>query len=228
MARSLRRGKANKGASGVDKMTVDELEPYLKEQWPRLRNELLEGTYKPMPVLRVKIPKPDGGERLSGIPTVVDRLIQRAIHQVLSLLFGKNFSGSSNGYRPGKSAQEAVERARQFVAKGRRWVVDLDLEKFFDRVNHDILMDRLERKVKDRRITKLVRRYLQAGIMEDGLTTVSTEGTPQGGPLSPLLSNILLDDLDKELERRGSSFCRYADDCNILRTAVYRTVRTVV
>ena len=215
MARALKRVKANKGAAGVDDMTVDNLESYLKEHWLRLRKELMEGTYKPMPVRRVMIPKPDGGERPLGIPTVLDRLIQQAIHQVMSPLFEKNFSESSYGYRPGKSAQAAVEQARRFVAKGRRWVVDIDLEKFFDRVNHDILMDRVERKVKDRHIAKLIRRYLEAGIMENGLTTGSTEGTPQGGPLSPLLSNILLDDLDKELERRNSSFCRYADDCNI-------------
>lgn len=215
MARALKRVKANKGAAGVDEMTVGDLEPYLKAEWSRLRKELLEGTYKPTAVLRVMIPKSDGGERLLGIPTVVDRLIQQAVHQAISPLFEKDFSASSYGYRPGKSAQEAVEQARQYVAHGRRWVVDIDLEKFFDRVNHDILMDRVERKVKDERITKLIRRYLQAGVMEGGLTTASTEGTPQGGPLSPLLSNILLDDLDKELERRGSSFCRYADDCNI-------------
>ena len=169
-----------------------------------------------MAVLRVMIPKPDGGERPLGIPTVVDRLIQQAMHQAISPIFEKDFSESSYGYRPGRNAQQAVEAARQYVAQGRRWVVDIDLEKFFDSVNHDILMDRVERKVKDERITKLIRRYLQAGIMENGLTTASTEGTPQGGPLSPLLSNILLDDLDKELERRGSSFCRYADDCNIV------------
>ncbi len=215
MMRALRRVKENKGAAGVDGMTVEELEPYLKQQWPRIRKELLEGRYKPMTVLRVMIPKPDGGERSLGIPTVIDRLIQQAIHQGISPIFEKDFSESSYGYRPGKSAQQAVERARQYVAKGRRWVVDIDLEKFFDRVNHDILMDRVERKVKDERITKLIRRYLQAGVMENGLTTASVEGAPQGGPLSPLLSNVLLDDLDKELERRGSSFCRYADDCNI-------------
>lgn len=215
MARALKRVKANKGAAGVDEMAVEDLEPYLKEHWPRLRKELLEGTYKPKSVRRVTIPKPDGGERPLGIPTVLDRLIQQAVHQVISPLFERDFSKSSYGYRPGKSAQQAVERARQYVSQGRRWVVDIDLEKFFDRVNHDILMDRVERKVKDRRITKLIRRYLQAGIMENGLTTASTEGTPQGGPLSPLLSNILLDDFDKELERRNSAFCRYADDCNI-------------
>jgi len=215
MSLALKRVKANKGAAGVDEITVDELEPYLQAEWPRIRKELLEGRYKPMAVRRVMIPKPDGGERPLGIPTVIDRLIQQAVHQVISPVFEKGFSESSYGYRPGKSAQQAVEQARQFVAQGRRWVVDIDLEKFFDRVNHDILMDRVERKVKDGRITKLVRRYLEAGVMENGLTKASTEGTPQGGPLSPLLSNILLDDLDKELERRGSSFCRYADDCNI-------------
>jgi RNA-directed DNA polymerase len=215
MARAFKRVKANKGAAGVDDMAVDVLEPYLKQEWPRIRKELLEGTYRPRPVLRVNIPKPDGGERPLGIPTVVDRLIQQAIHQVLSPIFEKGFSESSYGYRPGKSAQEAVERARQFADKGRRWVVDIDLEKFFDRVNHDMLMDRVERKVKDKRITMLIRRYLEAGVMENGLTAASREGTPQGGPLSPLLSNVFLDELDKELERRDSSFCRYADDCNI-------------
>lgn len=215
MKRALKRVKENKGAAGIDEMGVEELEPYLKREWPRIRKELLESRYEPKAVRRVVIPKADGGERLLGIPTVIDRLIQQAIHQVISPLFEKDFSESSYGYRPGKSAQQAVERARQYVAKGRRWVVDIDLEKFFDRVNHDILMDRVERKVKDERITKLIRGYLRAGIMEHGLTTASTEGTPQGGPLSPLLSNILLDDLDKELERRGSSFCRYADDCNL-------------
>ncbi len=215
MKRAHRRVRENKGAAGIDEMSVEELEPYLKQEWPRIRKELLESRYEPKAVRRVVIPKADGGERLLGIPTVLDRLIQQAIHQVISPLFEKDFSESSYGYRPGKSAQQAVEVARQYVAKGRRWVVDIDLEKFFDRVNHDILMDRVERKVKDERITKLIRDYLQAGIMENGLTTASTEGTPQGGPLSPLLSNILLDELDKELERRGSQFCRYADDCNI-------------
>jgi len=215
MSRAFKRVKENKGVAGVDGMTVEELEPYLKAEWPRIRKELLEGQYKPGAVLRVMIPKPDGGERALGIPTVVDRLIQQAVHQAISPIFEKGFSESSYGYRPGRNALQAVEAARQYVAQGRRWVVDIDLEKFFDRVNHDILMDRVERKVKDERITKLIRRYLQAGNMENGLTTVSEEGTPQGGPLSPLLSNILLDDLDKELERRGSSFCRYADDCNL-------------
>jgi len=196
-------------------MTVDDLIPYLKAEWPRIRKELLEGRYMPKPVRRVMIPKMDGGKRPLGIPTVIDRLIQQAVHQAISPIFEKGFSKLSYGYRPGKSAQQAVERARQYVAEGRRWVVDIDLEQFFDRVNHDILMDRVERKVKDERITKLIRRYLQAGIMENGMVTASIEGTPQGGPLSPLLSNILLNDLDKELERRGSAYCRYADDCNI-------------
>jgi len=215
MSRAFKRVKENKGAAGVDGMAVEELESYLKAEWLRIREELLEGRYKPMAVLRVMIPKPDGGERPLGIPTVVDRLIQQAVHQAISPIFEKGFSESSYGYRPGRNAQQAVEAARQYVAQGRRWVVDIDLEKFFDTVNHDKLMDRVERKVKDERITKLIRRYLQAGIMENGMTAASTEGTPQGGPLSPLLSNILLDDLDKELERRGSSFCRYADDCNL-------------
>lgn len=215
MTRALKRVKENKGAAGIDEMTVEELVPYLKAKWPRIRKELLEGRYEPKAVRRVMIPKPGGGKRLLGIPTVVDRLIQQAIYQVISPIFEKGFSKSSYGYRPGRSAHEAVECARQYVARGRRWVIDIDLEKFFDCVNHDILMSRVERKVKDKRVIKLIRRYLQAGVMEDGLTRATSKGTPQGGPLSPLLSNILLDDLDKELERRGSAFCRYADDCNI-------------
>ena len=215
MTRALKRVRENKGSAGVDEMTVEELVPYLKDEWPRIRKELLEGQYRPQAVRRVIIPKPAGGKRLLGIPTVVDRLVQQALHQVIGPIFEKSFSESSYGYRPGRSALQAVEQARQYVAQGRRWVVDLDMEKFFDRVNHDILMDRVERKVKDERITKLIRRYLRSGIMENGMATASTEGTPQGGPLSPLLSNILLDELDKELERRGSAFCRYADDCNI-------------
>lgn len=215
MSRALKRVKENRGSAGVDDMTVEELEPYLKEEWPGIRKELLEGRYRPKPVKRVMIPKPDGGKRPLGIPTVVDRLIQQAVHQAISPIFEKDFSESSYGYRTGRSALNAVEQARKYVAKGRRWVIDIDLEKFFDSVNHDILMDRVERKITDKRITMLIRRYLQAGIMENGLTAASTEGTPQGGPLSPLLSNVLLDELDKELERRGSAFCRYADDCNI-------------
>jgi RNA-directed DNA polymerase len=215
MSAAMKRVEANKGAAGIDDMSVDELNGYLKQEWPRIRGELLEGRYKPKPVRRVMIPKTGGGERALGIPTVVDRLIQQAVHQVISPIFEKGFSESSYGYRPKRSAQQAVEAARKYVSEGRRWVVDIDLEKFFDRVNHDILMARVARKVKDKRILLLIRRYLQAGIMEDGLTKASTEGTPQGGPLSPLLSNILLDDLDKELESREHKFCRYADDSNI-------------
>lgn len=215
MTGALKRVEQNQGAAGIDDMTVSELRAYLKQEWPRIRRELLEGRYKPKPARRVMIPKPDGGERALGIPTVVDRLIQQAIHQVVSPIFNKDFSQSSYGYRPGRNAQQAVEQARQYVGEGRRWVLDIDLEKFFDRVNHDILMARVARKVKDKRILLLIRRYLRSGIMEDGLTEASMEGTPQGGPLSPLLSNILLDDLDKELESRNHKFCRYADDCNI-------------
>ena len=215
MTRAMKRVEQNQGAAGVDDMTIGELRDYLKREWPRIRRELLEGRYKPKPVRRVMIPKAGGGERALGIPTVIDRLIQQAVHQVVSPIFDKDFSKSSYGYRPGRNAQQAVEQARRYVGEGRRWVVDIDLEKFFDRVNHDILMARVARKVKDKRILLLIRRYLQAGIMEDGLTKASTEGTPQGGPLSPLLSNILLDDLDKELESRQHKFCRYADDGNI-------------
>jgi group II intron reverse transcriptase/maturase len=215
MTKAMKRVEANKGAAGIDDMTIGELKGYLKQEWPRIRGELLEGRYKPKPVRRVMIPKAGGGERALGIPTVVDRFIQQAVHQVISPIFERDFSESSYGYRPKRSAQQAVEAARRYVSEGRRWIVDIDLEKFFDRVNHDILMARVARKVKDKRILLLIRRYLQAGIMEDGLTKASTEGTPQGGPLSPLLSNVLLDDLDKELESRKHKFCRYADDCNI-------------
>jgi len=215
MTKAMKRVEQNQGAAGIDDMAVGELRNYLKKEWPRIRRELSEGRYTPKPVRRVMIPKAGGGQRALGIPTVVDRLIQQAVHQIISPIFEKDFSESSYGYRPKRSAQQAVEAARMYVSKGRRWVVDIDLEKFFDRVNHDILMARVARKVKDKRILLLIRRYLQAGIMEDGLTKASTEGTPQGGPLSPLLSNILLDDLDKELESRQHKFCRYADDCNI-------------
>ena len=216
MQAALQRVTSNRGAAGVDGMTVEELKPYLKEEWKRIKEELLAGEYQPAPVLKVEIPKAEGkGVRKLGIPTVVDRLIQQALHQVLSPIFEPGFSESSYGFRPGRSAHDAVRQARAHVSEGRRWVVDLDLEKFFDRVNHDILMSRLARRIKDKRILRLIRRYLQAGMMEGGLVTQRREGTPQGGPLSPLLSNILLDELDKELERRGHKFCRYADDCNV-------------
>ena len=215
MIAALRRVEANKGAPGVDGMPVEELRAYLKAHWPRIKEDLLAGRYRPAPVRGVEIPKPGGGKRLLGIPTVLDRLIQRAMHQVLMPLFDPGFSNSSYGFRPGRSAHQAVVAARSYIAAGRRWGVDLDLEKFFDRVNHDVLMARVARRVGDKRVLRLIRRYLQAGLMRGGLATARREGTPQGGPLSPLLSNTLLDDLDKELERRGHAFCRYADDCNV-------------
>jgi RNA-directed DNA polymerase len=205
----------NKGAPGVDGLTVAEFKPWLQAHWPNVRQALLAGDYMPAAVRKVEIPKPQGGVRTLGIPTVLDRLIQQSLNQVLQPLFDPEFSKSSYGFRPGRNAHQSVEAARGYVAKGKRWVVDLDLEKFFDRVNHDVLMARVVRKVKDERVLKLIRRYLEAGMMEGGITSMRTEGTPQGGPLSPLLSNILLDDLDRELERRGLGFCRYADDCNI-------------
>ena len=211
-----RRGVQNGGAPGGDGRTVDELMPYCRAHWARLREELLSETYAPQPVRRVEIPKPDGqGRRPLGIPTVLDRLLQQALLQVLQPLFDPTFSDGSFGFRPGRSARGAVERARAHIAAGHRWVVDLDLEKFFDRVNHDVLMARVARRVKDKRVLRLLRRYLQAGVLAGGLVSPRTEGTPQGGPLSPLLSNILLDELDRELERRGHRFVRYADDCNV-------------
>jgi len=216
MLAALHQVERNEGAAGVDGMTVGDLRAYLQEQWPEIRERLLLGSYEPKPVRRVEIAKPDGkGMRKLGIPTVVDRLIQQALHQVMNPIFDPGFSKSSYGFRPGRSAHDAVKQAREYVRDGRRWVVDLDLERFFDWVKHDILMARVARKVKDKRVLLLIRKYLQAGVMEEGLTVASLEGTPQGGPLSPLLSNIMLDDLDKELERRGHRFCRYADDCNV-------------
>jgi len=205
----------NGGAPGVDGMTVEELMPYCREHWPRIRESLQDGTYMPQPVRRVEIPKPGGGMRMLGIPTVLDRMIQQAVLQVLTPIFDPTFSDASFGYRPGRSAHGAVERAREHVTAGYRWVVDVDLEAFFDRVQHDVLMARVARRVRDKQVLRLLRRYLQAGVMIGGITAPRTEGTPQGGPLSPLLSNILLDDLDKELERRGHRFVRYADDCNV-------------
>ena len=215
MRAALKRVVANKGAAGVDGMSVEALRPWLHSKWPQVKEELLEGRYKPAPVRKVEIPKPGGGIRQLGIPTVLDRLIQQAVLQVMQPVFDPEFSESSYGFRPGRSAHQAVQAARAHVEAGRRWVVDMDIEKFFDRVNHDMLMARVSRKVEDKRILRLIRGYLQAGVMDNGLVGGRTEGTPQGGPLSPLLSNILLDDLDKELERRGHAFCRYADDCNI-------------
>lgn len=215
MWRAYQRVVSNQGAPGIDGVTVEELKPRLQAHWEATRKELLEGTYQPAPVRKVEIPKPNGGTRTLGIPTVLDRLIQQALYQALQAWYDVRFSDHSFGFRLGRGAHDAVDRAREHVAAGHRWVVDLDLEKFFDRVNHDILMSRLARRIKDKRILLLIRRYLQAGTLEGGLATPRAEGTPQGGPLSPLLSNILLDELDQELERRGHRFVRYADDCNI-------------
>ena len=205
----------NKGAVGVDQLVVSELKDHLQRHWPTIRARLLTGVYQPQPVRRVDIPKPQGGVRTLGIPTVVDRLIQEALHQVLQPIFEPTFSEASYGFRPSRNAHQALRQAREYVAQGKRWVVDIDLEKFFDRVNHDLLMSKLAMKIGDARVLKLIRRYLEAGMMAEGLVQPRTEGTPQGGPLSPLLSNILLTELDRELERRGHAFCRYADDCNI-------------
>ena len=216
MLSAFRRVRSNKGAPGIDGVTVEQLGDYLKLEWPRLREELLKGTYQPKPVKQVGIPKPNGkGIRSLGIPTVLDRMIQQAILQVLTPIFDPHFSDSSYGYRPGRCSQDAVKVAKRYAESGCRFVVDLDLEKFFDRVNHDVLMARVARRVKDKRILRLLRRYLESGVMVGGVLQEREEGTPQGGPLSPFLSNILLEGLDKELERRGHRFCRYADDCNI-------------
>jgi group II intron reverse transcriptase/maturase len=212
---AYKRVKANKGSHGVDGMTVDELLPLLKQHGGSLKQRIRAGEYQPQPVRRVEIPKPDGGVRLLGIPTVVDRWIQQAIAQELTQIFDPDFSGNSYGFRPGKSAHQAVIAARGYIEQGYGWTVDIDLEKFFDRVNHEKLMSLVARKVKDSRVLKLIRKYLESGIMLNGIKVKSDEGTPQGGPLSPLLANIMLDDLDKELEKRGHKACRYADDCNI-------------
>jgi len=212
---ALRRVKANKGSAGVDGMTVGGITDYLKQQWPAIREQLLNGTYEPRPVRRVEIPKPDGGVRKLGIPTVLDRLIQQAVMQVLQRQWDSTFSESSYGFRPGRSAQQAVAKAQQHIAEGHGWCVDLDLEKFFDRVNHDKLMGQIAKRVEDKRLLKLIRAFLNAGVMENGLVSPSVEGTPQGGPLSPLLSNLVLDELDRKLERRGHRFVRYADNSNV-------------
>ena len=213
--RALKRVKANKGSPGIDGMSVGELPGYLKQHWPGLREQLLRGVYRPQPVRRVEIAKPDGGVRKLGIPTVLDRFIQQAVMQVLGGKWDATFSENSHGFRPRRSAHQAVAKAQQYIGEGNRWVVDLDLEKFFDRVNHDKLMGQIAQRVGDRRLLKLIRAFLNAGVMENGLVSPSVEGTPQGGPLSPLLSNLVLDELDRELERRGHRFVRYADDSNI-------------
>jgi RNA-directed DNA polymerase len=212
---ALRQVRGNKGSAGVDRMTVDQLGDYLKQHWPAIREQLLNGTYEPKPVRRVEIPKPDGGVRKLGIPTVLDRFIQQAVMQVLQRRWNSTFSPHSYGFRPRRSAHHAVGQAQQYIAQGYGWVIDLDLEKFFDRVNHDKLMGQIATRIEDKRLLKLIRAFLNAGVMENGLVSPSVEGTPQGGPLSPLLSNLVLDELDRELERRGHRFVRYADDCNI-------------
>ena len=213
--RALARVKANKGSAGLDGMTVEQLPEHLIKHWPAIREELLSGTYRPQPVKRVEIPKPEGGVRKLGIPTVLDRFVQQAVMQVLQRRWDRMFSEHSYGFRPGRSAHQAVNQAQRCIAEGYRWVVDLDLEKFFDRVNHDKLMSKIAERVSDKRVLKLIRAFLCAGVMENGLVSPVDEGTPQGGPLSPLLSNIVLDEFDRELERRGLRFARYADDCNI-------------
>jgi RNA-directed DNA polymerase len=217
----LRRVKANKGSAGVDRITVGGIGDYLKQSWPAIREQLLSGTYEPKPVRRVEIPKPDGsslpsaGVRKLGIPTVLDRLIQQAVIHVLQKQWDRTFSDHSYGFLPGRSAHQAVAQAQQYIADGYGWCVDFDLEKFFDRVNHDKLMGQIAKRVEDKRLLKLIRAFLNAGAMENGLVGPSVDGTPQGGPLSPLLSNLVLDELDRELERRGHRFVRYANDCNL-------------
>ncbi|PBC67386.1 group II intron reverse transcriptase/maturase [Streptomyces sp. TLI_235] len=212
---ALRRVEGNRGAPGVDGLSTEELRPWIAQNWPRVWAALDAENYRPAPARRVTIPKPNGGERMLGIPTVLDRLIQQAIAQVLTTVFDPHFSGASFGFRPGRSAHQAVRVGRRAVQDGNRWVVDLDLDRFFDRVNHDALMARVAREVRDKKVLKLIRRYLEAGVMDDGVTVVTEEGTPQGSPLSPLLSNIMLDDLDRELFKRGHRFVRYADDVMI-------------
>jgi RNA-directed DNA polymerase len=215
LKKALAQVRRNKGAPGVDAMSVGDLAAHLKDHWPTIRAQLLDGSYRPQPVRRVEIPKASGGTRPLGIPTVLDRFIQQAVLQVLQADWDPTFSEHSYGFRPGRSAHQAVARAQECIASGHRWVVDLDLEKFFDRVNHDLLMGLVAQRVSDRRILKLIRGFLVAGVLADGLVGPTDEGTPQGGPLSPLLSNLMLDVLDKELEKRGHRFARYADDCNI-------------
>lgn len=215
MILAMNRVIQNKGSHGVDGMKTDELRAHIINHWMTIKSKLLGGEYNPSPVRRVEIPKPNGGIRLLGIPTVLDRMIQQGVAQELTKLYDPTFSDSSYGFRPKRSAKDAILKAKEYINEGNRWVVDIDLEKFFDKVNHDILMERLSRKIRDKRVLKLIRKYLTSGIMINGLKIDNEEGTPQGGPLSPLLSNIMLDEVDKELEKRGHKFCRFADDCNI-------------
>jgi RNA-directed DNA polymerase len=231
MLNALKKVEANKGAAGIDGMEVSSLRSYLRVEWQLVKSLLLSSTYKPMPVREVNIPKPDGGQRTLGIPTVTDRLIQQAVSQKLSPIFDSHFSEYSYGFRPARCAHEAVLKAKEYIEQGYKWVVDIDIEKFFDRVNHDMLMARVAAKVADKRVLRLIRAYLNAGVMAGGVVLERYEGTPQGGPLSPLLSNIVLDDLDKELTKRGHKFVRYADDCNIYlksRRAAERTYTSIV
>jgi RNA-directed DNA polymerase len=230
MQEAYRRVVRNGGAAGIDGIAVDGLNAHCKQHWPRIREELLSGKYQPQAVRQVEIPKPNGGTRTLGIPTVMDRLIQQAIHQVLQPIYDPQFSNQSYGFRPNRNAQMAVAEARKLIRSDYRWVVDMDLEKFFDRVNHDVLMNRLWRRIQDKRLLRLIRAYLKAGLMLGGVESVRIEGMPQGGPLSPLLSNILLDELDKELEKRGHKHLRYADDCNIYvksRAAGERVLKSI-
>ncbi|PDM41810.1 group II intron reverse transcriptase/maturase [Parageobacillus yumthangensis] len=227
MLQALKRVEQNKGSHGVDMMPVQNLRQHIVENWLSIKEAILKGTYEPMPVRRVEIPKPDGGVRLLGIPTVTDRLIQQAIAQVLSKVYDPTFSENSYGFRPNRSAHDAVRKAKEYIRDGYRWVVDMDLEKFFDKVNHDRLMGTLAKRIQDKPLLKLIRKYLQSGVMIDGVVSSTLEGTPQGGPLSPLLSNIVLDELDKELERRGHKFVRYADDCNIYVKSKRAGLRTM-
>lgn len=215
MTCAFKRVKSNKGAGGIDGMHVDELQPFLDDGWSFIKSDILDGSYRPQAVRRVEIPTPSGGKRLLGIPTVLDRLIQQAIAQELNVLYDDNFSPNSFGFRPGRKAHDAVQTARSYLNSGRKYVVDLDLEKFFDRVNHDILMSLLSARIRDKRVLGLIGLFLRSGVMTGGVISVSRKGTPQGGPLSPILSNILLNELDKELEKRGHKFVRYADDCSI-------------
>lgn len=231
LMRALKRVKQNKGCPGIDGMSLGELSGYLKQEWPRIREEFLAGCYEPLPVLRRLIDKPGGGERELGIPTVLDRFIQQAILQVLQPIYDGTFSEHSHGFRPGRCAHDAIREAQRYIQGGKRWVVDVDVEKFFDRVNHDVLMGRLARKISDRGLLRLIRRYLEAGAMAEGVVVERYEGTPQGGPLSPLLANVLLDEVDKELERRGHAFVRYADDLRVFvgsQRAGERVMRSLV
>ncbi len=231
LKRALKRVKQNKGCPGIDGMSLDELPGYLKQEWPRIREELLAGSYEPSPVQRQLIDKTGGGKRELGIPTVLDRFIQQAILQVLQPIYDVTFSEHSHGFRPGRRAHDAIREAQRYIQAGKRWVVDVDVEKFFDRVNHDVLMGRLARKISDRRLLRLCRRYLIAGVMDGGVVVERYEGTPQGGPLSPLLANVLLDEVDKELERRGHAFARYADDLRVFvgsQRAGERVMRSLV